>query len=189
MSKNAPPSTKNKKTSTTNLMQFQYGKTSRRHTTVECLSQMSKIPKEQHILDRYKTLASGVKNKKKRTQILAGEVRQLWKNLTFPIQLGKSTVERKIENVIKQYERNSRRPRNYDFTKLFNVTDEKGEWLCQEDREFYKLQMSTKGKVGYCSRKEGNKAIHPRKKKSFKRKVTEASVTEEIFDNDTEEIS
>ena len=170
-------------------MQFQYGKTSRRHTTVECLSQMSKIPKEQHILDIYKTLASGVKSKKKRTQILAGEVRQLWKNLTLPIQQGKSTVERKIENVIKQYERHSRRPGNYDFTKLFNVTEEKGEWLCQEDREFYKLQMSTEGKVGYCSRKEGNKAIHPRKMKSFKRKVTEASVAEEIFDDDTEEIS
>ena len=107
----------------------------------------------------------------------------------MPIQQGKSTVERKIENVIKQYERNSRRPGNYNFTKLFNVTDEKGEWLCQEDREFYKLQMSTKGKVGYCSRKEGIKGIHPRKIKSFRRKVTEASVMEEIFDNDTEEIS
>ena len=167
MSKNAPPSDKNKKTWTTNLLQFQYGKTSRRHTTVECLRQMSKIPKKQHILDRYKTLASGVKSKKKRTQIFAGEVRQLWKNLTLPIQQGKSTVERKIENVIKQYERNSRRPGNYDFAKLFYVTDEKGERLCQEDREFYKLQMSTKGKVGYCSRKEGNKAIHSRKMKSF----------------------
>ena len=107
----------------------------------------------------------------------------------MPIQQGKSTVERKIENVIKQYERHSRRLGNYDFTKLFNVTDEKGEWLCQEDREFYKLQMSTEGKVGYCSRKEGNKAIHPRKMKSFKRKVTEVSVAEEIFDDDTEEIS
>ena len=111
------------------------------------------------------------------------------KKPTLPIQQGKSRVERKIENVITQYERNSRRPENYEFTKLFNVTDEKGEWLCQEDREFYKLQMSTKGKVGYCSRKEGNKAIHPRKMKSFKRKVTEASVTEEIFDDDTKEIS
>ena len=79
MSKNAPPSRKNKKTWTTNLMQFQYGKASRRHRTVECLSQMSKIPKEQHILDRYKTLASGAKSKKKRTQILAGEVRQMEK--------------------------------------------------------------------------------------------------------------
>ena len=93
MSKNAPASDKNKKTWTANLMQFQYGKTLRQHTTVECLSQMSKIPKEQHILDRYKTLASGVKSKKKITQILAGEVRQLWKNLTLPIQQGKSTVE------------------------------------------------------------------------------------------------
>ena len=72
---------------------------------------------------------------------------------------------------------------------MFKVIDEKGEWLCQEDREFYKLQMSPKGKVPYCSRKEGNKGIHPRKMKSFKRKVTETSVTEEIFDDDGEESS
>ena len=164
MSKNAPPTNKNKKTWTANLMRFQYGKTSRRNTSVESFSQTSKFPKEHHILDRYKTLVSGVKSKKKRTLYLAGEVRQLRKNLSLPIQQGKSTVEQKIENVIKQYERNSRRSGNCDF----NVTDEKGEWLCQEDREFYKLQMSTKGKVGYCSRKEGNKAIHPRKMKSIK---------------------
>ena len=49
--------------------------------------------------------------------------------------------------------------------------------------------MSTKGNVGYCSRKEGIKAIDPRKIKSFKWKVTEASVTEEIFDDHTEEFS
>ena len=54
MSKNAPPTDTNKKTWTANLMRFRYSKTSRRHTTVESLSQMSKIPKEQHILDRYK---------------------------------------------------------------------------------------------------------------------------------------
>ena len=54
----------------------------------------------------------------------------------------------------------------------------------KENGEFYKLQMSMKGKVGYCSRKEDIKAIHPRKIKSFKRKVTE-----EIFDDDTQEIS
>ena len=100
MSKNAPLTDKNKKTWTANLMPFQYGKTSRRHTTVESLSQVSKIPKKQHILDRYKTLASGLKIKK-RTLILAGEERQLWKNLSFPIQQAKATVERKIENVIK----------------------------------------------------------------------------------------
>ena len=46
------------------------------------------------------------------------------------------------------------------------------------------MQMSTKGKVGYCSRKEGIEVIHTRKIKAFKRKVTE-----EIFDDDTEEIS
>ena len=85
MSKNAPPTNKNKKTRTANLMRFQYGKTSRWQTTVESLGQMSKIPKEQHILNRYKTLVSGLKSKKKRILILAGEVRQLWKNLSLPI--------------------------------------------------------------------------------------------------------
>ena len=49
--------------------------------------------------------------------------------------------------------------------------------------------MSMKAKVGYCSRKEGIKAVHPRKIKSFKQKVTQASVTEKIFDKDTKEIS
>ena len=50
MSKNAPPTDKSKKTWTASLMPFKYGKTSRRHTTVESLSEMSKIPKK-NILD------------------------------------------------------------------------------------------------------------------------------------------
>ena len=79
MSKTAPPSDENNKTWTANLMRFQYGKISRLHATMESLSQMSKFPKEQHIMDRYKTLALGVKSKKKKTLILSGEVRQLHK--------------------------------------------------------------------------------------------------------------
>ena len=49
--------------------------------------------------------------------------------------------------------------------------------------------MSTKGKVGYCSRNEGNKSIHSRKMKSVKQKATEVSVTEDIFDDNTKEFS
>ena len=59
---------------------------------------------------------SEVKSKKKVTLILAGEEKDIWKNLSLLIQQGKSTVKRKLENVIKQYEKNiSRRPGNYDF--------------------------------------------------------------------------
>ena len=101
MSKNPQPSEKNKKVWSSNLVQFQKAKTSRAHATVECLHQKQKIPTEQHILDRYKTLASSVKNKKERVRIMASEIKQLWKRLNLPIQQGKSTVERKIENVVK----------------------------------------------------------------------------------------
>ena len=186
MSKNAPPSEKNKKVWSSNLVRFQEGKSSRKHTTTESLNQMHGIPQEQQILDRYKTLASRIKSKKERIVVIAGEVREVWKKLNLPIQQGKSTVERKLDNVIQKYEKHKRRPGNYDFTKLFDVTNEKGEWLCKEDKEFYELQLSTKGKVGYCTTKEDIKGIHPRKLKLLKRKAT---VTEEFADDSTEETS
>lgn len=185
MSKNAPPSEKNKKIWSSNLVRFQKGMTSRKHATVDSLDEMRKLPMEQHILDRYKTLASDVKSRKERIVLIAGEVKLLWKKLNLPIQQGKSTVERKIENVIKKYERHNRRPGNNDFTRMFNVTDEKGEWLCREDREFYELQVSTKGKVGYCTTKKDTKGIHPRKVKLLKGKV---SVTEAFAEECSDEI-
>ena len=52
---------------------------------------------------------------------------------------------------------------------MYNVTDEEN--------------------LGYCSRKEGNKTIHPRKMKSVEQIATEASVTKDIFDDNTKEIS
>ena len=79
-------------------------------------------------------LPSEKKSKKKKVLILTGDLRQLWNNLSLPIQRSKSTVERKIENV-------------------------------------------------------SIKAIHPGKIKSLKQNVTESSVSEEVFDNDTEKIS
>ena len=104
MSKNAPPSEKNKKVWSSNLVRFQEGKSSRKHTTTESLNQMHGIPQEQQILDRYKTLASRIKSKKERIVVIAGEVREVWKKLNLPIQQGKSTVERKLDNVIQKYE-------------------------------------------------------------------------------------
>ncbi|GLV34037.1 hypothetical protein CBL_05057 [Carabus blaptoides fortunei] len=108
------------------------------------------------------------------------------RELKLPIQQGKSTVERKIGHVVNKYDTHNRRPGNSDFTSMFNVTDEKGEWLCREDREFYNLQVSTKGKVGYYITKEDAQGIHPRKMKSLKGKV---SVTESFAEASREEIS
>jgi len=174
MAKNATPSDQNKKTWSSNLVQFDKAKTSRKYSIVEDLSHMHKIPTEQQIVDRYKSLAALVKNKKKRIVLITSEVKQLWKNLNLPIQRGKSTVTRKIENVISKLEKNKRRPGSCDFTNLFNITDEKGEWLCQEDKDFYKVQLSTKGKVGYSTSKEDVKNVHPRKLKMLKQKTSVA---------------
>ena len=102
MSKNAPPSEKNKKIWSSNLVRFKKGKTSRKHATVGSLNQMQRLPMEPDILDRYQTLASAVKSRKERIVLIAGEVKHLWKKLNLPMQQGKSTVERKIENVIKK---------------------------------------------------------------------------------------
>jgi len=174
MSKKAPSATeRNKKVWSSNLVQFQKAKNSRKHNTVSSLDTMSKMPMELHILNRFKTLASTLKGKKERVLIIAEEVKNLWRKLNFPIQQGKSSVERKIENVIKKYEKHCRRPGNQVFTSLFNVTDENGEWFCREDREFYDLQTSTKGKVGYCTLKTDTKGLHPRKLQLIKLKVSQ----------------
>ena len=90
------------------------------------------------------------------------EVKILWKKLNLPIQQSKSTVERKIENALKNYEEHSRKPGTQDITNLFNVTDKKGEWLRQEDRDFFYLQMSTNGRAGNFTTIEGTQGVHPR---------------------------
>ena len=77
-------------------MWFQYGKASRRHTTLESLSQINKIPTEQHIINRYKFLALEVKNKSKRALILKDEVRKL----CLPMQQGKSTDKQKLKMLL-----------------------------------------------------------------------------------------
>ena len=85
---------------------------------------------EQLILDIFKCLAANVKSRLERIVIVIKEAKILWKKLSFPIQQGKSTVERKTDNVQKKYEKDSSNPGTQDFTNLFNLTDEKGEWLC-----------------------------------------------------------
>ena len=112
-------------------------------------------------------MAANVKSRQERVVIVVKEVKILWKKLNLPIQKGKSTVERKIENVLNKYEKDSRKPGTQDFTNLFNVTDENGEWLCQEDKAFYNLQMSTNGRAGYCTTIEDTQGVHPRKLKNI----------------------
>ena len=69
-------------------------------------------------------------------------------------------------------------PGTQDFTKLFNLTAEKGKWLCQEDRDFYNLQISTNGRASYCTTIEDTQGVHPRKLKLIKQKVGQDTIDE-----------
>ncbi|ESO11919.1 hypothetical protein HELRODRAFT_167012 [Helobdella robusta] len=99
MFKNSLPSDLNKKLWESNLVRFETAKNSKKYAKiVDSLDQMNKMPTEQHILDRFKCLAANVKSK--------------------------STVERKTENVLNKYEKDSRKPGTQDFTNLFNIHKE-----------------------------------------------------------------
>ncbi|ESN95535.1 hypothetical protein HELRODRAFT_179310 [Helobdella robusta] len=111
MSKNSLPLDLNKKLWESNLVRFEKAKNSKKYAKiVDSLDQMNKMPTEQHILDRFKCLAANVKSRQERVVIVIKEVKILWKKLNLPIQKGKSTVERKIENVLNKYEKDSRKP-------------------------------------------------------------------------------
>jgi len=71
---------------------------------------------------------------------------------------------------------------------LFNVTDEKGEWLCKEDRDFYNVQMSTNGRAGYCTTIEDTQGVHPRKLKLIKQKVSQ-DTNDELSSEDEDNFS
>ncbi|ESO05315.1 hypothetical protein HELRODRAFT_171684 [Helobdella robusta] len=154
MSKNSLPLDLNKKLWESNFVKFEKAKNSKKYAKiVDSLDQMNKMPTEQHILDRFKCLAANVKSRQERVVIVIKEVKILWKKLNLPIQNGKSTVERKIENVLNKYEKNSRKPGTQDFTNLFN--------------------KSRNGRAGYCTTIEDTQGVHPRKLKLIKQKVSQ----------------
>ena len=44
-----------------------------------------------------------------------------------------------------------RRKKIEELDEMFDVTKVNGQWLNKEDEEFYKLQIETKGQVGYST--------------------------------------
>ena len=98
---------------------------------------------------------------------ISQEVTALWQKMNFPIQ-SSQTVKRKVTNIISTYDKHLKNPSKKteeSFTNVFDITNAGGEWLCTEDKQLYKLQVHTKGGVGYTTEKEAcKKGIHPRKR-------------------------
>ncbi|KAI0982134.1 hypothetical protein GJ496_007193 [Pomphorhynchus laevis] len=110
------------------------------------LSAFIRLPLKSLICGRHLHLADIEKCRRKRVLVLSDEVSKLWEKCNLPI-LSKCRI------VIKQC---------FDPLKsIFDITNQSGTWLSSEDKQFYESQVESKGKLGYCSTREGS--IHPSK--------------------------
>ena len=128
------------------------------------LSEQNRMPKNAHLLARNKYLLKAIKSESSRLDILTKEIVNLWKKLSFPMLAIKS-VKRKIKKVLMagRAKRNRKGVQRNNFLEaLFDVTSPDKCWLSNEDKQFYYLQLSSKGKLGYCSSKSAD--VHPSKK-------------------------
>ena len=165
---------KNKETWTKNLVQFQAPSRRGNLAIYEApLSERSRMPLKNHVIGRFKFLESSAKERRERIGLIAVELKALWsKTLNFP-HVSDQAICAKLANLLKDYER-CRKKQNFDsLNELFDVTKVKGEWMCKEDENLYKLQIESKGQVGYSTGKRASaKTIHPSKRK----KAVEATV-------------
>ncbi|XP_017470992.1 PREDICTED: uncharacterized protein LOC108362494 isoform X2 [Rhagoletis zephyria] len=127
------------------------------------LNAFCRIPKKTVIIGRYNSLANVEKSKKARFKIIADELLDLWTKLNFP-SIAKTSIERKVENLLKNYSKFLKRPNGKVFVvfgQLFDITNPNGIWLSVEDKKLYALQQNSNGDVGYTTEKKTN--IHPSK--------------------------
>jgi hypothetical protein len=166
---------KNKETWTKNLVQFQAPSRRGNMAIYEAsLSERSRMPQKNHVIGRFKFLESTAKERRERIGLIAVELKALWsKTLNFP-HVSDQAICAKLAKLLKDYER-CRKKQNFDaLNELFDVTNVKGEWMCKEDENLYKLQIESKGQVGYSTGKPASaKTIHPSKRK----KAIEATVS------------
>lgn len=127
-----------------------------------------------HVIGRFKFLESTAKERRERIGLIAVELKALWSNtLNFP-HVSDQAICAKLANLLKDYER-CRKKQTFDsLNEVFDVTKVKGEWMCKEDENLYKLQIESKGQVGYSTGLPASgKTIHPSKR----RKTMEATVS------------
>ena len=160
---------KNKETWAKNLVQFQAPSRRSNVAIYEApLSERSRIPLKNHVIGRFKFLESTAKERRERIDLIAVELKDLWsKTLNFP-HVSDQAICVKLAKLLKDYER-CRKKQNFDsLNELFDMTVMKGEWLCKEDENLYKLQIESK-----CHGKPASaNTIHPSKRK----RATEATV-------------
>ena len=127
----------------------------------------SKMPSNRDIVGRFLGLFDELKGRQDRITKISEELLKLWEKMNFPF-LSKQQVSAKVNKVIISFEMNRKR-KNEEFaeklTQLFDITKTKGNWLCREDKEFYRIQIESEGRTGYTTKKVAPlSTMHPSKR-------------------------
>lgn len=128
---------------------------------------LCKMPSNRDIVGRFLGLYDQLKGRHDRLRKISEELLNLWEKLNFPV-LSKQQVSAKVDKLITSFEKHRKRP-NAEFQEnlahLFDITKTNGYWLCSEDKELYKRQIESGGRVGYTTAKVAPMStIHPSKR-------------------------
>jgi len=154
---------------TKNLPNF-YKHVNKRMPGIAKISDLSRMPQEFMIVNRFKYLARNEKSKVSRVKIIQDEIISLWNKFNFPI-LSSRSITQKLENLVKKHEnylKNHVGKYEMVFSEIFDITKKDGTWLSTEDKIFYKVQVESCGTVGYTTSKLASiKSIHPSKRRKI----------------------
>ena len=174
--KSSSTTEKNKETWTNNLVQFQAVPRRGNVAVHEApLSDRSRMPTKSHVMGRFKSLQSVAKKRRERVNLIADEIKTLWSaTLNFP-HISVQAICAKLKRLLQEYDYCTRKQNFETLNELFDVTKVKGQWLCKEDENLYRLQIESKGQVGYSTGKPASiKTVHPSKR----RRASEANVSD-----------
>ena len=108
---------------------------------IKSISTIGRLPWKTDILARYHTLLAHTKDKKVKMGMVTDELICLWEKFSFP-NLSKQAIMSKLQKLIASYEKNQRLPKdifNIEIQNVFDISQKCGMWLCNEDKELYKV--------------------------------------------------
>lgn len=128
---------------------------------------MCKMPLNRDIVGRFLGMYDELKGKADRIKKISQEVQKLWEKLNFPF-LSKQQISARVEKLIiglEKYRKRQNEEFEKNLTHLFDITNQSGNWLSCEDKELYKIQIESEGRVGYTTEKVASPStIHPSKR-------------------------
>ena len=152
---------------------------------IENFKDYVRLPHKKDVLECYQTLLEIEKSKQKKVKIITVELTKLWGKMSFPI-ISEQAIIARIKKLIAEYEKDQKYPKEEFKLKLdtvFDITKPKGQWLCEEDRKLYKIQIASEGKIGYTTHKlASSSTIHPSKRQRLTKKDNKT-----MTDDDTED--